>query len=127
MLLAGFACAAAGTAVLGWVGAATSYPVAFAGLLLVGGASTISFSALTSLLLASVPPSQSGLGSGLQNTTRQSGALIAVSVVGSVLNVAAPAGRMPAAFVIIGAAAVAGVACGGIAIRAARAPAPAPA
>jgi MFS transporter, DHA2 family, methylenomycin A resistance protein len=127
MLLAGFACAAAGTAVLGWVGAATSYPVAFAGLLLVGGASTISFSALTSLLLASVPPSQSGLGSGLQNTTRQSGALIAVSVVGSVLNVAAPAGRMSAAFVIIGAAAVAGVACGVIAIRAARAPAPAPA
>ena len=127
MLLAGFACAAAGTAVLGWVGVATSYSVAFAGLLLVGGASTISFSALTSLLLASVPPSQSGLASGLQNTTRQSGALIAVSVIGSVLNVADPAGRMPAAFMLIGAAAVAGVACGVIAIRAARAPAPAPA
>ena len=119
MLLAGFGCAAAGMAVLGWVGAATPYPAAFAGLLLVGGASTIAFSALTSLLMASVPTAQSGLASGLQNTTRQTGALVAVSVIGSVLNVAQPAGRIPAAFVITGAATVGGMACGAVAMRAA--------
>jgi DHA2 family methylenomycin A resistance protein-like MFS transporter len=121
MLLAGFSCALSGTVVLGWTGTSAAYPVAFAGLLLVGGASTISFSALTSLLMAHVPTAQSGLASGLQNTTRQAGALITVSVIGSVLNTADPAARMPIAFVISGAATVAGMACGVIAIRAVRA------
>jgi MFS transporter, DHA2 family, methylenomycin A resistance protein len=118
MLLAGFACCAAGAAVLGWVGVSSPYLIAFAGLLLVGGASTIAFSALTSLLMAHVPTAQAGLASGLQNTTRQSGALVAVSVIGSVLNAADPAGRMAVVFVITGVAATAGVACGMIAIRA---------
>jgi MFS transporter, DHA2 family, methylenomycin A resistance protein len=120
MLLSGFTCAACGMVVLAAVGTATPYPVVCAGLLLVGGASTIAFSALTSLLMAHVPPAQSGLASGLQNTTRQSGALFAVSVFGSVLNTAEPAGRIPAAFAIAGAATVAGMTCGAIAIRATR-------
>lgn len=109
MLLAGFACCAAGTATLGWAGARTPYPVALAGLLLTGGASTIAFSALTSLLIAATPARQAGLASGLQNTTRQAGALIAVSIVGSVLNAALPVTRMPAAFTILGAADAAGI------------------
>jgi len=121
MLLAGFACAAAGVAVLGWTGVSTSYPQIFAGLLLAGGASTIAFSALTSLLMDSVPPAHSGLASGLQNTSRQTGALVTVSVIGSVLNTADLAGRLAAAFVIVGAAAVAGMGCGVVAIRAGRA------
>ena len=110
MLLAGFTWAAAGTAVLGFLGPATPYPVALAGLLLTGTASTIAFSALTSLLIASTPPDQAGLGSGVQNTTRQTGALIAVSILGSVLNTSALAGRLPAAFIIVGVAVVAGMA-----------------
>ncbi|HVT67979.1 MAG TPA: MFS transporter [Trebonia sp.] len=118
MLLSGFACVTAGTAVLACVTAATPYAVAFAGLLLVGGASTITFSALTSLLMAHTPTGQSGLASGLQNATRQGGALFAVSVVGSVLNAQDPAGRLPAAFVIAGAATVTGLACGVTAVRA---------
>lgn len=56
---------------MGFAGTATSYPVVCAGLLLIGGASTIAFSALTSLLMTYVPPAQSGLASGLQNTTRR--------------------------------------------------------
>jgi MFS transporter, DHA2 family, methylenomycin A resistance protein len=123
MLAAGFTCCAAGTATLGWAGPQAPYPLMLAGLLLTGAASTIAFSALTSLLVASVPSRQSGLGSGLQNTTRQAGALIAVSVLGSVLNTARLAGRLPAAFVIIGVAAAAGIAAGVTAIRAARHPA----
>ncbi len=120
LLAAGFACCAAGTAVLGWTGPRTPYPVDLAGLLLTGAASTIAFSALTSLLVASVPPGQSGLGSGLQNTARQAGALIAVSVLGSLLGTAHSAGQLPAVFIIIGAAAVGGTAAGITAIRAAR-------
>src|SRR6202000_1146499 len=112
LLLAGFVCLLAGTAVLGWLGPQTPYWVAAIGLLLTGTASTIAFSALTSLLLGSVPAGQSGLGSGLQNTTRQSGALIAVSILGSVLSPGLGGGRLTTAFVIIGVAALAGTMAG---------------
>jgi MFS transporter, DHA2 family, methylenomycin A resistance protein len=112
MLLAGFACCAAGTATLGSVGLRTPYLVALAGLLLTGGASTIAFSALTSLLMSATHTGQSGLGSGLQNTTRQAGALIAVAILGSVLNTTLPVTRMPAAFVILGVAGIAGITLG---------------
>jgi len=112
MLVAGFACCAGGSAILWSVRPGTPYPVAMAGLLLTGGASTIAFSALTSLLVASTPAGQSGLGSGLQNTTRQAGALIAVAVLGSVLNSALPARHLAVAFGIVGMAAVGGISLG---------------
>ncbi len=67
--------------------------------------------------MSSVPPGQSGLGSGLQNTARQSGALFAVSLMGSVLNTALLAGRLPAAFAILGVATCAGIALGLLALR----------
>ena len=60
-------------------------------------------------LIASTPPEQAGLGSGVQNTTRQTGALIAVSILGSVLNTSSLAGRLPAAFIIVGVAVVTGM------------------
>jgi DHA2 family methylenomycin A resistance protein-like MFS transporter len=121
LLAAGFTGCALGTATLAWGGPGAPYPVALAGLLLTGSGSTIAFSALTSLLMSSVPAGQSGLGSGLQNTARQSGALLAVSVMGSVLNTALLAGRLPTAFAILGVADLAGIAAGVTAVRAGRA------
>ena len=118
LLAAGFTGCVLGTATLAGGGPAAPYPVALAGLLLTGSGATIAFSALTSLLMSSVPAGQSGLGSGLQNTARQSGALLAVSVMGSVLNTAHLAGRLPAAFAILGLAGLAGVAAGVTAVRA---------
>jgi MFS transporter, DHA2 family, methylenomycin A resistance protein len=118
MLAAGFACCALGTATLGWLGPRTPYPVALTGLLLTGAASTIAFSALTSLLMSATAAHQAGLGSGLQNTTRQAGALIAVSILGSVLNTTSPAGRLPIAFVILGIADVVGITLGVTVLRA---------
>jgi DHA2 family methylenomycin A resistance protein-like MFS transporter len=112
MLVAGFACCGAGTAVLAAVGPSAPYLVALAGLLLTGGASTIAFSALTSLLMEATPADQAGLGSGLQNTTRQAGALIAVSVLGSLLNTHLIAVRLPAAFLIVGIADIGGITLG---------------
>ena len=112
MLVAGFACCAAGTAALSAAGPHTPYLVALVGLLLTGGASTIAFSALTSLLMSATPAHQAGLGSGLQNTARQAGALIAVSILGSVLNTTLLAGRLPAAFLILGIADIAGITLG---------------
>jgi MFS transporter, DHA2 family, methylenomycin A resistance protein len=72
--------------VLARTDAHTAYALIAFGLLLIGVASTVSFSALTSLLLANVSAEQSGLASGVQNTTRQTGALMSVSILGAVLN-----------------------------------------
>ena len=80
LLFAGFLACAAGVGTLAVGG---PYPVLGAGLLLIGVASTMVFSALTSLLLGTVPAERSGLASGVQNTLRQSGALLAVAVLGS--------------------------------------------
>jgi DHA2 family methylenomycin A resistance protein-like MFS transporter len=101
LLVAGFSCALAGVVTLLGVGSGRAYLPIAAGLLLVGGASTIAFSALTSLLLTSLPTHQSGLGSGVQNTTRQSGALLAVSVLGSVLGAATTAGQLHTALTVL--------------------------
>ncbi len=110
MLVAGFVCAGLGIAVLSGTGSHTEYPLIAAGLLLVGLASTISFSALTSLLLGSVSEDQSGLASGVQNTTRQAGALMAVSILGAVLNARAFGTRLGGAFIVLGVAAAIAVA-----------------
>jgi DHA2 family methylenomycin A resistance protein-like MFS transporter len=118
LLVAGFTCAGAGTLLLGPTGPHTPYLVTAAGLLLTGGASTIAFSALTSLVIASTPDNQAGLGSGLQNTTRQAGALLSVSILGSVFSPAVPGGELTAALAILGVAEAAGVTAGLIARRA---------
>jgi DHA2 family methylenomycin A resistance protein-like MFS transporter len=101
LLVAGFVCCALGVAVLAPTDANTVYALIALGLLLIGIASTVSFSALTSLLLASVSPEQSGLASGVQNTTRQAGALMSVSILGAVLNGHALGPRLPAAFSVL--------------------------
>jgi MFS transporter, DHA2 family, methylenomycin A resistance protein len=106
LLVSGFACCALGIAVLAGTDAHTEYAVIASGLLLIGIASTFSFSALTSLLVASVSADQSGLASGVQNTTRQTGALMAVSILGAVLNAPDMASRLPGAFAVLAVVAV---------------------
>ncbi|MFI5613316.1 MFS transporter [Amycolatopsis sp. NPDC051903] len=105
-LLTGFGCCAAGIAVLLVFTRAEPYVPVAAGLLLVGLSSTVAFSALTSLLVPSVPVDQSGMASGVQNTSRQSGALMSVSVLGAILNSAAFAGRLPIALSVLAAVVV---------------------
>ncbi|MEW2507036.1 MULTISPECIES: MFS transporter [unclassified Amycolatopsis] len=119
-LLTGFACCASGVAVLlVFTGAPAYVPVA-AGLLLVGVSSTIAFSALTSLLVPSVPVHQSGVASGVQNTSRQSGALMSVSVLGAILNTAAFTARLPIALGVLAAVVVLALVSAGFAMRPAR-------
>ena len=104
LLVAGFVCCALGVAVLAQTDAHSAYAPIALGLLVIGLASTVSFSALTSLLLASISPEQSGLASGVQNTTRQAGALMSVSILGAVLNAGVLGPRLPAAFGVLGVA-----------------------
>jgi DHA2 family methylenomycin A resistance protein-like MFS transporter len=102
LLVAGFVCCAVGVAVLAPTDARSPYVQIALGLLLIGLASTVSFSALTSLLLSSVTEEHSGLASGVQNTTRQAGALMSVSILGAVLNAHTIGPRLPAAFAVLG-------------------------
>ena len=104
LLVSGFVCCAVGIAVLSGTDARTAYAPIALGLLLIGIASTVSFSALTSLLIASVSADQSGLASGVQNTTRQTGALMSVSILGAVLNAHSMASRLGLAFGVLGVA-----------------------
>ena len=109
MLLAGFFCCAAGTAILGSVGLRTPYPVALAGLLLTGGASTIAFSALTSLLMSATPSLASpDWAPACRTPPVRPAPSSSYPILGSVLNTALPVTRMPAPFVILGAADIAG-------------------
>jgi DHA2 family methylenomycin A resistance protein-like MFS transporter len=93
-----------------------------AGLLLIGVSSTMVFSALISLLIANVRTAQSGLASGVQNTLRQSGALIAVAILGSLLNTPSPASRLPTASAALVAVAVIAVTVAVCNLRTADAP-----
>lgn len=102
LLVVGFAWCALGVAALAPTDAHSAYSQIAFGLLLIGLASTVSFSALTSLLLASVTEEQAGVASGVQNTTRQAGALMSVSILGAVLNAHAIGSRLPVAFAVLG-------------------------
>ncbi|MBV8987873.1 MAG: MFS transporter [Solirubrobacterales bacterium] len=128
LLVAGFACCALGIAVLSPTDAHTAYARIGLGLLLIGIASTVSFSALTSLLLASVTADQSGLASGVQNTTRQTGALMSVSILGAVLNAHDMAPRLPVAFGVLAVGVVLAIAVSSLSLSGgpARASPPAP-
>ena len=116
MLVAGFAGAGVGVAVLSATGPHTEYALIGVGLALIGLASTIAFSALTSLLLSSVSADQSGLASGVQNTTRQTGALMAVSIVGAVLNTRSMGSELGVAFAVLAVAAVVAVVVASLAL-----------
>jgi DHA2 family methylenomycin A resistance protein-like MFS transporter len=98
-----------GIAILSGTVPRTNYELIALGLVLIGLASTVSFSALTSLLLASVSSDHAGLASGVQNTTRQTGALMAVSILGAALNAHAIGTRLSVAFGVLAAAAVVAV------------------
>ncbi|HET6501470.1 MAG TPA: MFS transporter [Amycolatopsis sp.] len=120
LLVAGFVCAALGIGILAGTGGTTAYPVVAAGLLLVGMAGTVSFSALTALLLGSVPAGRSGLASGVQNTTRQAGALMSVSILGAVLNSPALGPRLPVAFAVLAVVVVLAIAISALSVKARR-------
>ncbi|GAB3556620.1 MFS transporter [Spelaeicoccus albus] len=85
ILTAGFIAVILGAMGLSFADFGVTYLAIIPTMLLIGGASTICFSALTSLLVSRTPPADIGLGSALQNTTRQTGALMAYAIIGSVL------------------------------------------
>lgn len=109
ILIVGFVAVVLGAVGLPVAESGAMYLAIIPTMLLIGGASTICFSALTSLLVARTSPADIGLGSALQNTTRQTGALMAYAIIGAVL--ARGAGHaLPLAAAVLVAVTVLGIA-----------------
>jgi DHA2 family methylenomycin A resistance protein-like MFS transporter len=107
-MVAGFAFAALGAAVLLVAGRSGPLPVVVAGSMLLGFCS-IAMPAMTSVTLSGVAASRSGLGSGVLNTARQSGGALGTAVLGTLLT--ADGGmemRTPMVVVVLGYAAAIG-------------------
>lgn len=110
VLCGGFVSVLFGTIVLLVAGTEAPYVGDLGAMLLVGGASTVCFSALTSILVNSAPMARVGALSGWQNTARQAGAMLATALVGSLLIGAPASHEIPAAAILVT------VAAGGVAI-----------
>lgn len=121
MLRGGFLAVVVGAAVLIAVHGRTAYIVALIGMLLIGTASTTVFLAVTSMSMSRARADETGLVSGLQNTLRQSGALIAVALIGAVLG-NRPAQHASAAFAVLAGCALIGLAIAGFAESDSKAP-----
>ncbi|MGI5139907.1 MFS transporter [Streptomyces sp. CA-106110] len=124
MLIIGFVGTAAGCALFAVTDHGSGYVLPAVGMLLLGVFSTFVLSALTSIVISTVPAHQSGLASGVQNTARQAGALFGIAVIGTVLNGAGFTGRMHIAAWLTVADTLLGFALGCLALRSRPAPEP---
>jgi EmrB/QacA subfamily drug resistance transporter len=93
-LMAGLFSLAAGLALLACCTRSTPYPVYGAILLLIGLGSALSNPLLSMAIIASLPPGQAGIGTGINSFTREIGGALGVALFGSLLN-AAYAQRLP--------------------------------
>jgi DHA2 family methylenomycin A resistance protein-like MFS transporter len=118
LLAVGFLTVLSGTVVLLVSGVYGPYGYEVLAMLLIGGASTVVFSALTTIGIEACPPERLGVLSGWQNTSRQAAAMLANTVVSSLL-LGDPASREQPVAVLLTVAAALGV---GIALTTARRP-----
>ncbi|KUL35220.1 MFS transporter [Streptomyces sp. NRRL F-4489] len=89
---AGLLLISTGLLLLSTAGAGTPYLVYLAYLLLMSVGAGLAMPTLSHAIVASVPPHQAGVGSGLQGAARELGAALGIAVVGTVLSVRYAAG-----------------------------------
>ncbi|KIL41008.1 MFS transporter [Gordoniibacillus kamchatkensis] len=82
----GFALMAAGTVILLWSDADSSYAITLLALVLTGFGVSFAIPSLLAAVVASVPKEQAGISSGALNASRQLGAVLGVAVLGAVAN-----------------------------------------
>jgi DHA2 family methylenomycin A resistance protein-like MFS transporter len=85
-LAVGGALAATGTLVLLTIGADTPYGVLVAGLVLFGAGAGTAIPALTSAVVSDVPAAQVGVASAALNTSRQTGGVLGVAILGGLVS-----------------------------------------
>jgi EmrB/QacA subfamily drug resistance transporter len=92
VVAAGMTVAAGGLAVLALATPASGYGLVLAALLLQGLGMGVSMTPVTDSIMASLPPAKAGVGSAMNDTTRQAGGALGVAVLGTVLSSAYRAG-----------------------------------
>ncbi|MFE6616975.1 MFS transporter [Amycolatopsis sp. NPDC057786] len=80
-----FVCCGGGLVGLSTCDASTPYPAYAAWLVVTGVGVTLALPTLSAAISGSLPPSQAGVGAGLQATTREFGSALGVAVIGTVL------------------------------------------
>jgi MFS transporter, DHA2 family, methylenomycin A resistance protein len=110
-MLAGFALAAVGAAVLATTGTGTPLAVIIGGSALLGLVS-LAMPAMTAVVVGAAGPEHAGVASGILNAARQSGGALGVALLGSLLG---GAGSSPGLRVPLAVAAVGGLAALGLA------------
>lgn len=84
VLVAGFAATAAGFAILAAVDLGTSYVILTVALVLLGAGMALTAAPSTGAIMDSVPMSKAGVGSAINDTTRELGGALGIAVLGSI-------------------------------------------
>jgi len=77
---------AAGLFIMGWVTPTTSYVVLFVGFVLMGFGNGQTTAPSTTLIMSSVPRAKSGVGSAVNDLSRELGGALGIAVLGSVMS-----------------------------------------
>ncbi len=88
VMAAGFVFVAAGFAVLATVEPSTAYLVQAGALVLLGIGMSLTAAPATGSIMSSVPPAKAGVGSAVNDTTRELGGALGIAVLGSIVNAA---------------------------------------
>lgn len=86
-ITAGLVITAAGMATMGTLDAASPYWLAAVGLLVLGSGLAVTMPTATHAIVSSLPPHKSGVGSALNDMTRETGGAIGIALLGSLLSV----------------------------------------
>lgn len=115
VMASGFVLIAAGFGVLAFIGSDTPYLVLALALVLLGAGMSLTAAPATGSIMSAVPPAKAGVGSAVNDTTREVGGALGIAVLGSIASAAyrssidlngvpLPAGAKAAATESIGAA-----------------------
>ena len=88
VMSAGFSLVAAGFAVLALVGTETPYPVLAVALVLLGAGMSLTAAPATGSIMSAVPPAKAGVGSAVNDTTREVGGALGIALLGSISSAA---------------------------------------
>ncbi|HEX2701257.1 MAG TPA: MFS transporter [Acidimicrobiales bacterium] len=88
VMAAGFVLVAAGFAVLAMVGPQTAYVVLAVAMVLLGAGLSLTAAPATGSIMSAVPPAKAGVGSAVNDTTREVGGALGIAVLGSLSSAA---------------------------------------
>ncbi|HEX2192359.1 MAG TPA: MFS transporter [Acidimicrobiales bacterium] len=88
VIASGFTLVGAGFGVLALIGPTTSYLVLAAALVLLGAGMSLTAAPATGSIMSAVPHAKAGVGSAINDTTREVGGAIGIAVLGSISNAA---------------------------------------